>query len=158
LSRPPLSRLTCNSMLGSSRGAAPSICSQQKEKANHMRELLQVLPGGQVYGTRRSATADLRCPGFDKDVKTWTGNLRCRAPVCDARRAIARLRTPNGGAPSIFSRHKKKRFYRNCYNSCHVCPARLRASHGSVRNDYMVAIRDRRNSAHVNQYLEACGT
>ena len=58
---------------GSALGIAPPFVMldvQQHAFAPLM--AIWILPGWQVYVTRRSVTVDLRCQGFDKDVKTLT--------------------------------------------------------------------------------------
>ena len=58
---------------GSALGIAPPFVMldvQQHAFAPLM--AIWILPGWQVYVTRRSTTVDLRCQGFDKDVKTLT--------------------------------------------------------------------------------------
>jgi hypothetical protein len=66
-------------------------------------------------------------------------NLRCRAPVCDARRAIARLRIPKRGRFASLLVGKRKSAFT-----------------GIVAGPAMDA--QRAFNAHVNQYLGASGT
>jgi len=105
---------------GSALGIAPPFVMldvQQHAFAPLM--AIWILPGWQVYVTRRSVTVDLRCQGFDKDVKTLTALrvsargkkkkhwyegprdlLHCKSPS-DTQRANSTPRIPGAFTPCI---------------------------------------------------------